>query len=161
MTTGRTLRLGEAALGLGVFGLGLFVAIETALLKVMPVHAAVGPKLFPYLIAGGLIVIGGLLLGEALAGHIAHERGFELDWLAVGLVSIGLVAQLTLLEWLGWIPATSLLFVAVARAFGSRRLVLDAVLGVVLSSLVFMIFNYGLDLTLPPGTLGELLVPGE
>ncbi|MCP6135044.1 tripartite tricarboxylate transporter TctB family protein, partial [Klebsiella pneumoniae] len=81
-----------------------------------------------------------------------HERGgFELDWLAVALVSAGLIVQLLLLEMVGWIPATTLLFVAVTRAFGSRRLLTDAVIGLVLTSLAFVIFNYGLGLDLPVG----------
>ena len=161
MTTGRSLRIGEAVLGGGVLALGLFIVSETALLEVAPVHAAVGPKLFPYLVGGGLLVIGLLVLYQAAFGHIAHERGFELDWLAVVLISAGLVVQMFLLEWLGWIPSTTLLFMAVARSFGSRRLLIDALLGLALTSLVFVIFNYGLDLTLPSGVLGDLLAPGE
>jgi putative tricarboxylic transport membrane protein len=94
-------------------------------------------------------------LREAVFGHIAHERGFELDWLAVVLISAGLLCQMFLLEWIGWIPATALLFVAGARAFGSRRLVLDALIGLVLASLAFLVFNYGLGLSLPLGTLVE------
>jgi putative tricarboxylic transport membrane protein len=155
MTTGRSLRVGEAVLGAGVLGLGLFVAVETALLKVGASHATIGPRLFPALIATGLIVVGLFVLREAVFGHIAHERGFELDWLAVVLVSAGLLCQMFLLEWIGWIPATALLFVAGARAFGSRRLMLDALIGLVLASIAFLVFNYGLGLSLPLGTLIE------
>ena len=163
MTTVRSLRLGEAILGGGVLALGLFVAIETSRLEVAPSHAAIGPTLFPYLIATGLIVIGALVLREAFFGHVAHERGgFELDWLAVGLVSAGLITQMFLLETVGWIPATTLLFVAVTRAFGSRRLLTDAVIGLVLTGLAFVVFNYGLGLDLPVGTLLEdVLAPQD
>jgi putative tricarboxylic transport membrane protein len=161
MTTGRGLRIGEAVLGGGVLALGLFIVSETALLEVAQTHAAVGPKLFPYLVGGGLIVIGALVLHQAVFGHIAHERGFELDRGAVARIAAGLVAQMFLLEWLGWIPSTTLLFMAVARAFGRRALLVDALLGLVLSSLVFIIFNYGLDLSLPSGVLGDLLSPEE
>jgi len=161
MTTGRSLRIGEAVLGGGVLALGLFVAVETSMLEVAPTHATVGPRLFPFLVAAGLIVVGALVLREAFFGHVAHERGFELDWPPVALVSAGLIAQLLLLESLGWILATTLLFVAVARAFGSRRLLLDAVIGVVLASLAFGVFNYGLGLSLPKGTLVETLLPAE
>ena len=38
-----------------------------------------------------------------------------------------------LLESLGWIVATTLLFVAATLAFGSRRLLLDGAIGVVLT----------------------------
>jgi putative tricarboxylic transport membrane protein len=161
MTTTRSLRVGEAILGGTVLALGLFIAVQTSQIEVAPSHAAIGPTLFPFLIAGGLIVIGALVLREAIFGHVAHERGgFELDWLAVALVSAGLIVQMFLLETVGWIPATTLLFVAVARAFGSRRLLTDAVIGLVLTGLAFGIFNYGLGLSLPVGTAIERLLPG-
>ncbi len=92
MTTGRSLRVGETVLAAGVLALGLFIAIETARLQVAPTQAAVGPRLFPGLVAAGLLLVGAALLREALFGHIAHEGGFELDWPAVGLVSAGLAA---------------------------------------------------------------------
>jgi putative tricarboxylic transport membrane protein len=161
MTTGRALRLGEAVLGGGVLALGIFVAIETTQLRVGPSHATVGPTLFPYLIAAGLLVIGALVLYQAFFGHIAHERGFQLDFVAVGLISAGIVAQMLLLEWLGWIPATTLLFATVARSFGSRRLLVDVAIGVALTGLAFVVFNWGLGLSLPAGSLLESLMAGD
>src|SRR5688500_13844079 len=99
MTTTRSLRVGEAILGGGALALGLFIAVERSQLEVASSHAAIGPTLFPFLIAGGLILIGALVLREAFFGHVAHERGgFELDWLAVALVSAGLIVQMFLLE---------------------------------------------------------------
>ena len=159
MTTGRSLRVGEAVLGGVVLALGLFIGAETLQMGGGPFQAVVGPSLFPFLIAGGLVVIGALVLRQAFFGHIAHEGGFELDWVAVVLVSAGLIIQLLLLETVGWIIASTLLFVAVARAFSSRRLFVDAAIGLVITSLAFVIFNYGLDLSLPAGSLIEELMP--
>ena len=51
-----------------------------------------------------------------------------------------------LLESLGWIIATTLLFVAATRPSASRRLVIDIAIGVVLTGLAFVVFNYGLGL---------------
>lgn len=160
MTTGRSLRIGESVLGGGVLALGVFVLVQTVRLEVGPAHAAVGPRLFPFLIAGGLIVIGLALLREAVFGHIAHESGFELDWLAVALVSAGLLAQMLLLDLLGWVLATTLLFVAAARAFGSRRLLVDAVIGLALAGLAHVIFTSALGLRLPGGVIADLLAGG-
>ena len=77
------------------------------------------------------------------------------------LVSAGLVIQMFLLETLGWIPATTLLFIAVARAFGSRRLLIDAALGVALTAASFVMFNYGLGLNLPGGVVADMIAPAE
>jgi putative tricarboxylic transport membrane protein len=158
MTTGRSLRIGEAALGGGVLALGLFVAWETSLIHVAPTYAATSPRLFPYIISVGLVLIGAALLREALAGHIAHEGGMALDWRAAAVVAAALVVQLWLLERIGWIVATSLMFAAVALAFGSRRVWLDVAIGVVLASLALAVFNYGLGLTLPAGSVFEQLM---
>jgi len=43
------------------------------------------------------------------------------------------------------------LFVLIARGFGSRRLVRDAIIAVVLSTVVFFIFTLALGLSLPKG----------
>ncbi|MFL5333636.1 MAG: tripartite tricarboxylate transporter TctB family protein [Geminicoccaceae bacterium] len=159
MTTGWGLRIGEAVLGGVVLGLGLFIAIETSLLEVAPSNAAIGPRLFPSLIAFGLLAVGVAVLWQAFFGHVAHERGFELDWRAVALVSAGLLLQMFLVESLGWIIATALLFTATSLAFAERRLVVTVLIGLALSGLTFAIFNYGLGLTLPIGTAIEKLLP--
>src|SRR5215208_4808733 len=125
MTTGWGLRIGEAVLGGVVLGLGLFIGIETSLLEVAPSNAAIGPRLFPSLIAFGLLAVGVGVLWQAFFGHIAHERGFELDWRAVALVSAGLLLQMFLVESLGWIIATTLLFVAATLAFRERRVLIS------------------------------------
>jgi putative tricarboxylic transport membrane protein len=161
MTSGRSLRLGEGVLSLGVLALGLFIAAQTTLLEVGPSQAAVGPRLFPFMIAIGLIAVGLSLLREAFFGHIAHERGWELDWRAVILVTAGLIAQMLLLESLGWIFATTLLFSATALAFGSRQALLGVAFGLALSAFVFVSFNYGLGLDLPTGAVIEQLFAPE
>src|ERR687890_348723 len=131
MTTGRSLKIGEAGLGAAVLALGAFIAFETSRAP-GAANAVVGPALFPYMIAAGLILVGLALLREAITGHIAHAQGFELDGTAVVLVLVG--------------------------AFGSRRLVKDAILGVMLTGLSFGLFNYGLDLNLPVGSVFEQLL---
>ena len=161
MTTGWGLRIGEAVLGGVVLGLGLFIAIETSLMEVAASNAAIGPRLFPFLIAFGLLAVGVAVLWQAFFGHIAHERGFELDWLAVALVSGGLLLQMFLVESLGWIIATTLLFLAATLAFRERRVLISIAIGLALTCLTYWVFNYGLGLSLPIGTTIEELLPGS
>ena len=159
MTTGLGLRIGEAVLGGVVVGLGLFVTVETSLMEVTASNAAIGPRLFPFLIAFGLLAVGACVLWQAFFGHIAHERGFELDWLAVALVLGGLVLQMFLVESLGWIIATTALFVAATLAFRERRVLISIAIGLALTCLTYWVFNYGLGLSLPIGTTIEELLP--
>ena len=160
MTTGRSLRIGEAVLGGGLLALGALIAVQTMLTPSVG-RSVVGPALFPYLVAGGLILVALSLLREALAGHIAHEGGLELDRLPVVVIAAGLAAQFLLIEILGWIPSAALLFVVVARAFGNRRILLNAVLGLLLAGATFAAFNYGLDLNLPYGSITEWFASAE
>ena len=115
----------------------------------------------PILIAAGLVIVGALVLRQAFFGHIAHESGFELDWRAFALVSAGLIVQMLLLESLGWIVATTLMFVAATLAFRERRILISIAIGIVLTGLAFWVFNYGLGLTLPTGSVFEQLMPEE
>jgi putative tricarboxylic transport membrane protein len=157
VTTGRGLRLGESILALVVLLLGVFVAIETALLRTGPGYSAIGPKLFPWLVAAGLVLVGLALLRESRSGAVEHPTGFELDAPPLLLVTVGLVAQMLLMQPAGFVIASTVLFVAVARSFGSRRPARDAAIGLVLCAVVYVAFTRGLGLSLPAGALGELL----
>ena len=56
-----------------------------------------------------------------------------------------------LLERLGWIIATTLMFIAATLAFRERRVFVSVLIGLVLTAPTFAIFNYGLGLGLPVG----------
>ena len=157
MTTARGLRLGEAALAAFVLGLGLFVAVETAMLRTGPGYAAIGPKLFPWLVAAGLLLVGGALLYEARAGAVAHPAGFDLDLPPALMVTAGLVLQMILMKPAGFVIASTVMFVAVTHALGSRRLVLNVAVGFVLCLATYVAFRWGLGLILPAGLLAPLL----
>ena len=66
------------------------------------------------------------------AGHDAP------DWMAFGIISAGIVLHMIVIGWAGFIIAGTLLFVLVARGFGSRRPVRDAIIAVVLAIVVYL-----------------------
>jgi putative tricarboxylic transport membrane protein len=160
MIPGTTFRLSESILGAFVLAIGLFVALETYEMGGGGTGAVVGPRIFPFIVAFGLIVVGLALLREAIFGHVAHERGFDLDWRAVAFASGGLILQMLLVERIGWIVATTLMFVAATLAFSERRVVVSLLLGLALTGLTFVLFDWGLGLGLPVGSLFETLLEG-
>lgn len=160
MTTGRTLRVGETVFGGGLVAMGGLIAVDTMLAPTVN-RGAVGPALFPYVIAGCLILVGLSLLREAMVGKVAHSQGLELDGGAVALVSAGLVIQFLTLEFLGWIPSATVLFMAVARAFGERRHGVTLMIGLALTAGCLVIFNYGLGLNLPVGSIADWFAPAD
>lgn len=105
-----------------------------------------------------MIAVGVSLLREAVSGHVAQETGFPLDWRAVAFASGGLILQMLLLERLGWIVATTLMFLAATFAFRERRVVVSALIGLVLTGLTFAVFTWGLGLDLPVGAVFEPLL---
>lgn len=152
----KSARWGEAGFGLGVLLFGVFVAVLTTNIPIGPAYSAVGPRVFPWLVSGALIVVGLLLLIESLTAAEPAERP-EVDWRAIGIVGLGLAAQLLLMTGAGFIVASTVLFVAVARAFGSRRPLLDIVIGLLLCTVTQIGFTWGLGLRLPAGVLAGFL----
>ncbi len=148
-------------MSLGIAALGLFLAVQTAGIDVSPSYARVGPRVFPWVISFGLIVLGLWLARDAIAGQWLSDdsapgvAGF--DWHAFLLIGLGLVLHMVLIGRGGFILASTVLFVCVARAFGSRAALRDAVIGVILAFVVYVGFKYGLGLDLPAGVLAGIL----
>jgi putative tricarboxylic transport membrane protein len=118
--------------------------------------------LVPSIVGAVTIVLGIALVREALTGGFRGvdeeaELKLPMDWPAFAWVSGGIFAYGLLVERLGFIIASVALFVLVARSFNSKRWVLNGVVGLLLASGIFAIFNYGLGLTLPAGILAPIL----
>jgi putative tricarboxylic transport membrane protein len=125
-------------------------------------YAQVGPGVVPRVVGAIVMLLGAVLLAEALRGGFPGvdeeaEAKLPMDWAAFAWVSGGILAYGVLIEWLGFVFSSTILFVMVARGFSSKRYALNVVTGLVLASLVFAMFNYGLGLTLPPGVLKAVL----
>ena len=119
-----------------------------------------GARFFPLLVSIGLIVCGAaqllrstLLADEELGRHAAAEAA-ETEWTTPAAVMAALVAYVLVLEPLGYIVATALLFPVAARALGSRALVRDVVAGVVFAVAVDLLFTRVLAVPLPIGIVG-------
>ncbi|CAN7705701.1 MULTISPECIES: tripartite tricarboxylate transporter TctB family protein [Ensifer] len=151
-------RIGETILGLASLSLGLFIGFETWSTPPIAAQTVIGPGLFPALIATGLILVGLQLLYEAFLHRLQAEEFPELDWKAVILVAAAFASQLVLLERLGWIVSGTFLFVVSAMAFGSRTHLRNLMIGLLLTALTYLVFDYGLDLDLPTGSYIEDLI---
>ena len=107
----------------------------------------------------GLIVLGLSFAGTALRAPAppAAERRTPTDWLPLLAISVGLVAQMLLLEPAGFVIAAAVLFFCVAFGFGSRRYLRDGVVAILLALIVYIGFTRGLNLQLPAGVLAGAL----
>lgn len=153
---------GQLAVAAGVLVLGALIVWGSYHLPTGGGYAQVGPGLVPRLVGIGLVLVGAMLVAEALRGGFRgldeeEERRLGTDLAAFAWITAGILAYGVAVERLGFILASIVLFVMVARAFGSRRWLLNAAVGALLAAAIFAVFNYGLGLTLPPGVLRPLL----
>jgi putative tricarboxylic transport membrane protein len=141
-------------LGLALLALAALVAWDASRLGGGATYAQVGPKSFPYVIAGGLALLSVWTLVAAWLGDLPARQPDEVApilWI-VG----GLLAQIALLTVAGFSIATGVMFGLVARGFGERRLWITIPAGILVSLVLFFVFSRGLQLTLPGGPLERL-----
>jgi putative tricarboxylic transport membrane protein len=153
---------GQVGVAGGILVIGALILGGSFFLPTGGGYAQVGPGVVPRVVGIGLIIIGAFLLREAFTGGFRGvdeeaEAKLPMDWPAFAWVSAGIIGYGLLVEPAGFVIASTLLFVLVARGFNSRRWLLNAVTGLVLAIVVFAIFNYGLGLTLPAGVIAPLL----
>lgn len=140
------------AFGAGVSLAGVALGWHAFDIPVRPVDVLLGPRLFPLAVMVGVAALGALLVVAALrpeADPVAEDRAAAIDWRSLGYIIGGLALFAVAVETAGFAVATALLFIAVARGFGSANLLRDVVIGLVLSGTVFAVFVYGLGLDLP------------
>jgi putative tricarboxylic transport membrane protein len=158
----RSIPAGQVAVALGTAALGAVFFIGSFWLPGAGGYAHVGPAWMPRVVGFGLIVLGALLLREALTGGFRHfeedaERALKSNWRAFAWVSGGVIAYGVLIGFAGFILASAVLFAVVARGFGSARWLSNAGIGLIVAATLFALFNYGLSFPLPKGFLAPLL----
>lgn len=158
MTRARSFEL--QAVALCVLTLGIGVVYMTTQISVPPTYAKVGPTIFPYAVGVALICLGGFLLRDASFERWSCEANDpetpRPDLAPMGWVIAGLTVNLGLISYAGFILASTAMFVFVAKAFGSRRLWLTAIVGFLLALLAYFGFARILDLRMGSGLIEDL-----
>ena len=167
MTTLRERTKGRSELGVAalLLVLGALVLWDTSQISSgIAQTGPVGPKAVPTLIAGMLIVCGVVLAIDVLRGGHAEAEGGEdvdlshpSDWRTLLLLVAAFLANVVLMEPVGWWLSGAVLFWGSAYALGSRRYVRDAVLAFGMSFLTYYVFAAGLGIFLPAGVLQGIL----
>jgi putative tricarboxylic transport membrane protein len=151
------------ALLLGVVGA---VVLVDALRLNAPGTASdpVGAKAMPMVVGGLLLVCAvWLAIDVVRGGHGEAEEGEDVDlsapteWRVVLPLIAAFVANIVLIDRLGWLISGTLLFWGSAWALGSRHLVRDAVIAFLLALVTFYGFYLGLGILLPAGILEGVL----
>jgi putative tricarboxylic transport membrane protein len=153
---------GQFALAAALLVVGVYTIIDARGLTV-GFADPVGPRVFPYLIGTGMVVLAVLLAVATARGDLPQaEEGEDIDlttpadWVTVGKLVGVLVLNLLLVNLLGWAITGALLFAGAAWALGSRTLVRDLLVGAVLS-VASWYGLYALGVPLVPGVLDGIL----
>ncbi|MEK7401101.1 MAG: tripartite tricarboxylate transporter substrate-binding protein [Gemmatimonadota bacterium] len=76
------------------------------------------------------------------------------EYMPLAMLALALIIDAALINWIGFILASAMMFTLTARAFGSQRVVRDIVVGLVLAAVVQIGFTRGLGVALPLGVFG-------
>ena len=154
----KTIAKGELVFTSFLFVVSVVVLVDTAGIQQSNAVGFVGPEVFAYMVGGLLFALSGLQILAVLRGDRGTPEGVEggvavgdAKWKSFGLLVAGLLAYTALLEILGFPIMGAVLFFMVAWALGAKpRLRLGAI-ALVVSALIFVSFNEGLQLQLPSG----------
>ncbi|MFH5774389.1 tripartite tricarboxylate transporter TctB family protein [Paracoccus sp. NGMCC 1.201697] len=140
-------------IGIALFVIALITCYDANNMQIRA-NYGMGADAASYFVAAFLAVLGG---GHVLAAFSWASEPGKSDWKAVGWVSLGLISLIGALWFqIGFIAGSTLLFAFTARAFGRRALVADLILGFVLATGIFLLFNKLLTLALPMGPFERL-----
>ncbi|MFG6195785.1 tripartite tricarboxylate transporter TctB family protein [Nonomuraea sp. JJY05] len=154
----------ELGLAVVVLGLGVLVVIGTLDVSAAASQLGIGPRFFPMLVGGAMVLIGLFYVVDVIrGGHGDPEESEDVDvdaptdWRSVGLVSGIFLAFTALLNVLGWIIGASLLFFGLSLALGAEHKGRSAVISVVVGLATYLLFVKGLGVALPGGLLAGVI----
>ncbi|GAA4810995.1 tripartite tricarboxylate transporter TctB family protein [Nocardioides caeni] len=156
----------RAQYGLAAFlvVVGTYVGYDAWTLEAGFSDQPVQPYAIPYVVAAGLVVLGLLLaVATARGDRPEAEDGEDVDLSqgtdvrTVALLAGVLVANIALIDLLGWAITGALLFAGAAFALGSRTWVRDLAVGTALSVATWYGFYVGLGIPIPAGVLDGVL----
>ncbi|MEV6238112.1 tripartite tricarboxylate transporter TctB family protein [Lentzea sp. NPDC051838] len=135
-----------------VFGLVLVLLGVVALTQVWVIRgdwSVSGPRFVPLVVCGAWVVLAVLYVAQTVRAP-SDSEGFDRTPLYLVLTLIGYAYVVIPL---GYIISTALSFVLTTRILGSRSLVRDVVVGVLLAVALYFGFTSLLSIRLPRGVL--------
>lgn len=158
----RRLAMPEFLIGLGLLACAAVVLWQTLSIPVSPLYSKVGPTVFPYMTTAGLAVLAVLLMVAAARGgwQPDDEKETPTDWKALVFIAAGLVANVLLIQPLGFTAASVVMFVLVCFGFGSRRPLRDVLIALVLALAAYFGFARALGVNIGAGLIENFLDSG-
>jgi len=158
---------GRSELGVSVLlgGLGALVLVDASRIPTtFTQRGPVGPAAVPVVVGVALLVIAALLARDVLrGGHGEAEAGEDIDlshpsdWRTVLLLIGAFLANVVLIDRIGFPISGAVLFWGAAYALGSRHLLRDPIIALAVSVTTHLVFSRALGIGLPAGVLEGVL----
>jgi putative tricarboxylic transport membrane protein len=147
--------IGETSVAAGILMLAVVVGWQALSIPVSPIYAKVGPTVLPIITALGLGGLGVVLLIAAWRGgwQPAEEKAAAPDRMALLWIAAGLILNVLLIGPAGFTIASVILFVCVARGFGSQAMVRDAAIGAAFALVAYFGFAKTLGINIGSGLI--------
>lgn len=158
-TPGSTIDWGNLGVGLGTMLLAAVVGWQTAQIPGGAIYAQVGPNIIPWAVTALLGVLGAVLVVEAWFGRLPmpEEAHGEIDRAGLMWMLLGLALNLVLIDYAGFILASTAMFVCIARAFKSRSTLRDAGIGFTVALVAYVGFDRVLGYKIGSGLIEALI----
>lgn len=146
--------------------IGIVILVQTQDIRVVSSMSQVSPRVLPQAIGVVLILVGAWYAFDIYrTPHIVSageddedvDAGAETDWRVLVILAVGLAAFALLMQPAGFVIASAVLFTISSFAMGAHRHLLNAVIGIVLASIVFLVFDTWLGVRLPAGIFEDVL----
>ena len=147
------LRSGDFWSGLVLAALGTYIVAQAKAWPYMSEEGP-GPGFFPLWYGGVMVVLSLLLVAGAVLKPAANPKGIA--WAEVGRAMLcwaAFVACIVVMRWVGFVVAFALLTWFMARVMAARPQRVAIPLAVGLAVIFYALFAWGLDVSLPQGSL--------
>ena len=147
----------EILIGAGALALAGVIVWQTLLIP-ESAYAKVGPRIFGYVAAAGMALTALMMIWQGWAGgwQADDEKSVPLDWGALQWVVLGLCANVGFIGTMGFTLASTIMFVCIAAAFGSKHPLRDAAIGFTLALAAYFGFAKALGVNIGSGVIENL-----
>ena len=136
-----------------IFLLAVVFGVGASIMPSETGYAGIGAAFVPTVVTIFLAAVGALLLWQAFTGGFRNftdsVASVVADHHGALWVTAGILLMALLITKAGFVLAATTLFMSVARGFGSKNTLRDAVTGAALVFPVFWLFTLVLDVNLP------------
>src|SRR5690606_18235198 len=136
-------------LGAGIVAIGAVWLYQASALPQRAQYAQIGPGFFVSLVGAVPVLLGLILIWQSHRGETFEAQGSEdadadaeASWPALGLAVAAAALPLFTIDFLGFPLTATLMFVIVSRAFGSRRYLLNGLIGIVFALICWYGFSW-------------------